>query len=165
MIASERLYRKMGGRLLLNCFLCVIIFSAAQIVAQSAAQVAPGMPDATSVQSSATLPVLWQTAARQSNSSNRSKSATSSQSAQAPTEETEHRISPKEAEDLFRSVDEIVGFASKDTALPVKHEVKRRLTSRDEVEAYVQKHMEEDEDAQRLRRSELVLKKFGLLPR
>jgi hypothetical protein len=44
-------------------------------------------------------------------------------------------------------------------------EVQRRLTSRDEVAAYIQKHMSEDEDAQRLRRSELVLKKFGLLPR
>jgi hypothetical protein len=62
-------------------------------------------------------------------------------------------------------VDEILRFASKDTALPIHHDVKRKLASRDEVEKYVQKHMEDDEDAQRLRRSELVLKKFGLLPR
>ena len=39
------------------------------------------------------------------------------------------------------------------------------MVSRDEVEAYVSKHTSEDEDAKRLRRSELVLKKFGLLPR
>jgi hypothetical protein len=77
----------------------------------------------------------------------------------------EQKISPKEAEELFRSVDEILKFASTDTSLPIKREVKRRLTSRDEVVAYVTKHMAEDEDAQRLRRSELVLKKFGLLPR
>ena len=76
----------------------------------------------------------------------------------------EHHISPEEAKELFRSVDEIVGFASKETAFPIRRDVKRRLTSRDEVAAYVEKHMEEDEDAQRLRRSELVLKKFGLLP-
>jgi hypothetical protein len=76
-----------------------------------------------------------------------------------------HKISPQEAKELFRSVDEILGFASKDTALPIHESVKRRLTSRDEVVAYVEKHMAEDEDAQRLRRSELVLKKFGLLPR
>ena len=56
-------------------------------------------------------------------------------------------------------------FASKDTLFPIKHEVKRQLVSRDEVEAYVTKHTSEDEDAKRLRRSELVLKKFGLLPR
>jgi hypothetical protein len=78
---------------------------------------------------------------------------------------TEQKISPQEAEKLFRSVDEILRFASKDTLLPIKHEVKRQLVSRDEVESYVSKHTSEDEDAKRLRRSELVLKKFGLLPR
>ncbi len=77
----------------------------------------------------------------------------------------ESKISPKEAEELFRSVDEILKFASQDTALPIKHKVERRLTSRDQVVAYVEKHMAEDEDARRLRRAELVLKKFGLLPR
>src|SRR6202453_2114060 len=77
----------------------------------------------------------------------------------------EQKISPKEAEELFRDVDQIMQFASKDTGLPVKKEVKRRLVSRDEVVAYLQKNMAEDKDAQRLRRSELVLKKFGLLPR
>ncbi|HKS75199.1 MAG TPA: hypothetical protein VJQ82_18470 [Terriglobales bacterium] len=77
----------------------------------------------------------------------------------------EPKISPKEAEALFQQVDEILKFASDDTGLPIKKEVKRRLTSRDEVESYLQKNMSEDKDAQRLRRSELVLKKFGLLPR
>jgi hypothetical protein len=77
----------------------------------------------------------------------------------------EQKISPQEAEKLFRSVDEILRFASKDTLFPIKREVKRKLVSRDEVEAYVTKHTGEDEDAKRLRRSELVLKKFGLLPR
>ena len=62
-------------------------------------------------------------------------------------------------------MDQILQFASKDSGLPIKKEVKRRLTSRDEVVAYLEKNMAEDKDAQRLRRSELVLKKFGLLPR
>ena len=75
-----------------------------------------------------------------------------------------HEISPQEAQELFRSVDDLLRFASKDTGLPLKHEVKRRLTSRDEVAAFIEKSMVEDKDAQRLRRSELVLKKFGLLP-
>jgi len=74
------------------------------------------------------------------------------------------KISPREADELFRDVDEILKFASQDTALPIEHEVKRRLTSRDEVVAYLEKSMAEDKDAQRLRRSELVLKKFGLVP-
>ena len=77
----------------------------------------------------------------------------------------EQKISPKEAEELFRDVDQILQFASKDSGLPIKKEVKRRLTSRDEVVKYLEKNMAEDKDAQRLRRSELVLKKFGLLPR
>src|ERR1022692_3814023 len=77
----------------------------------------------------------------------------------------EQKISPKEAEKLFHDVDQILQFVSKDTGLPIKKEVKRRLTSRDEVVAYLEKTMAEDKDAQRLRRSELVLKKFGLLPR
>lgn len=82
-----------------------------------------------------------------------------------PPEEPEKKISPQEAQELFRSVDEILKFVSKDTALPIHDDVKRRLVDRDEVVAFIRKHMDEDEDAQRLRRSELVLKKFGLLPR
>ena len=79
-------------------------------------------------------------------------------------ERPEVKITPRQAEELFHSVDEILEFDSKQTGLPVKHNVKRKLTSRDEVVAYLTKHMN-DEDTRRLRRSELVLKKFGLLPR
>jgi hypothetical protein len=88
---------------------------------------------------------------------------TPSGAAARPTQETV--VSPKEAKELFRSVDEILKFASDDTGLPIKHEVKRRLTKRDEVQSYIQKSMKEDKDAKRLERSSAVLKKFGLLPR
>ncbi len=81
---------------------------------------------------------------------------------QAP-EDKEVKITPHEAEELFHSVDEILAFDSKQTGLPIRKQVKRRLTSRDEVVAYLTKHMK-DEDVKRLQRSELVLKKFGLLP-
>jgi hypothetical protein len=81
-----------------------------------------------------------------------------------PAERPEVKITPREAEELFHSVDEILAFDSKQTGLPIKKQVKRRLTSRDEVEGYLTKHMK-DEDVKRLQRSELVLKKFGLLPR
>jgi hypothetical protein len=74
-------------------------------------------------------------------------------------------ISSKEAKELFRSVDEILQFASQDTGLPIKHQVKRRLTKRDEVQSYIKKSMKDDKDAKRLERSSAVLKKFGLLPR
>jgi hypothetical protein len=56
-------------------------------------------------------------------------------------------------------------FVSKDTGLPIKHKVKRQLASRDQVESYIQSRMKDDEDAKRLQRSSVVLKKFGLLPR
>jgi len=84
--------------------------------------------------------------------------------AKPPQPKEETRITPHEAEELFHSVDEILAFDSQHTGLPIKKEVKRRLTSRDEVVAYLTKHMK-DEDVKRLQRSELVLKKFGLLPR
>jgi len=77
----------------------------------------------------------------------------------------ETTISSKEAKELFRSVDEILQFASQDTGLPIKNEVKRKLTKRSEVQRYIQKSMKEDKDAKRLERSSAVLKKFGLLPR
>ena len=73
--------------------------------------------------------------------------------------------SAKQGKELFRSVDEILKFASDDTTLPIHHEVKRRLAKRDEVQSYIEKSMKEDKDAKRLERSSAVLKKFGLIPR
>ncbi|HUJ94988.1 MAG TPA: hypothetical protein VLW84_06980, partial [Terriglobales bacterium] len=84
--------------------------------------------------------------------------------AQAESAPPQKKISPAEAEELFRSIDDILRFASKDTGFPIKHEVKRRLIDRDEVTAYLERQTTEAEDAKRLRRSETVLKKFGLLP-
>ncbi len=86
-------------------------------------------------------------------------------STQAPaTPEKEVKITPRQAEELFHTVDEILAFDSRQTGLAIKKQVKRRLTSRDEVVSYLTKHMK-DEDVKKLQRSELVLKKFGLLPR
>ncbi len=76
----------------------------------------------------------------------------------------EKKLSPADAEKLFRSVDEILQFVSKDTGLPIKHPVKRELASRDTVERYMLQHMREDEDAIRMQRAEVVMKKLGLLP-
>jgi hypothetical protein len=83
----------------------------------------------------------------------------------ATASDREQKISPTEAKELFQSVDQILRFASKDSLLPIKHPVKTKLTSRDEVVSYLEKSMREDKSAQRVYRSELVLKKFGLLPR
>ena len=81
-----------------------------------------------------------------------------------PSEEPQTKITPEEAQELFRSVDEILNFASKDTKLPIKNPVKRALADRDEVRKFVITHMQEDKDTQRLERSEASMKKFGLLP-
>lgn len=91
--------------------------------------------------------------------------AQSAADAKAKKKRKEPRISPKEAEELFRSVDEILKFVSDDTGLPIKEPVKRALATREQVEAYVAQHMKEDKDTQRMEHSEVVLEKFGLLPR
>lgn len=70
-----------------------------------------------------------------------------------------------QTKELFQSVDEILKFVSDDTALPIEHRVKRKLISREEVNRYLIKEFNNDKGAKRLERSEVVLKKFGLLDR
>jgi hypothetical protein len=125
------------------------------------------------------LPVWSQTAQTQSHSPNRknlnelglevqdrqSSPAPAGEGARATQATQEKIISPQEAKQLFKSVDEILEFASQATKLPIKQEVKRRLVERNEVQSFIQKNMKEDKDTQRLERSEVMLKKFGLLPR
>ena len=77
----------------------------------------------------------------------------------------ETHITPEQGKELFRSVDELIRFASEETGLPVKSQVKRTLTTRAAVEKYLSDKMSEDEDAKRMQRGEIVLKKFGLLDR
>ncbi|HEX3662378.1 MAG TPA: hypothetical protein VHU89_13155 [Acidobacteriaceae bacterium] len=73
------------------------------------------------------------------------------------------RMTPAEAKELFASVGQILQFASDDTKLPIKHEVKPKLTTRAQVEKYLVDKMKDDKDARRMERSEIVLKKFGLI--
>src|SRR5437588_9389744 len=99
-----------------------------------------------------------QTAAQQRQDQNQSqtqsdKSVRPTQASPIQDSKPEVKITPREAEELFHSVDEILAFDSKHTGLPIKKQVKRRLTSRDEVVGYLTKHMK-DEDVKRLQRSE-----------
>src|ERR1700758_1668086 len=91
------------------------------------------------------------------------QSPAQSQTQQQPAPET--HITQQQAKELFRSVDEILHFASVDTLLPVEHKVKRNLITREQVQNYVDKRMKDDKDAKRLEASRLVLEKFGLLPK
>jgi hypothetical protein len=77
----------------------------------------------------------------------------------------ETHITPGQAKLLFSLVDELLKFSSQETGLPIKSTVKRKITSRDEVESYLKEKFNEDEGAKRLQRDEIVLKKFGLLDR
>ncbi len=75
------------------------------------------------------------------------------------------RITKDQAATLFRSVDDILAFASKDTHLKATRPVKRKLLTRPEVQRELSQKLNDDEGAKRMERSELVLKKFGLLDR
>ena len=76
----------------------------------------------------------------------------------------ETHITKQQARELFRSVDEILRIVSQDTGMPIEHKVKRELITREQVEHYVGKRMQDDKDAKRLEQARLVLEKFGLLP-
>ncbi|HUY80848.1 MAG TPA: hypothetical protein VMU92_03920 [Acidobacteriaceae bacterium] len=92
-------------------------------------------------------------------------SSAQKQPSQKPTQgpKPEMRITPQQARELFASVDTILHFASEDTELPIVHKVKRRLTTRAAVEKYLEDKMKNGKDARRMERSEIVLKKFGML--
>jgi hypothetical protein len=77
----------------------------------------------------------------------------------------ETHISKQQAKELFRSVDDILHFASDDSRLPIRREVKRRLTNREAVEKYIVDKFNNDDDAKRMQRAEIVLKKFGMFDR
>lgn len=72
-------------------------------------------------------------------------------------------LSPKQEKTLLGDEDEILHFVSKDTLLPIKAPVKCRFISRDAVSKELREKFDEDKGAKRMERSELVLKKFGLL--
>ena len=78
----------------------------------------------------------------------------------------EHKpLTKDQAKELFNSVDDILKYVSKDTDLPIQSSIKRKLLTRDEVNKYLREKFNEDKSTKRLERSEVVLKKFGLLDR
>lgn len=98
--------------------------------------------------------------------------ATFAAQTQAPVEQQQQPVSAaaphmtkEQAKELFQSVDEILSFVSSDSKLPIEHRVKRKLISRDQVNRYLKKKFDEDQSTKRMERSEIVLKKFGMLDR
>ena len=78
---------------------------------------------------------------------------------------SEVKMTERDKQEIFSSVDKILAFASQDTGLTRPAKVGRELLGQADVEQRVQQRMEDDKSAQRLERTELALKKFGLLPR
>jgi len=66
---------------------------------------------------------------------------------------------------LFESVDRLFTFASDDCGLPKHAEVKRRMVSKADVEAYARGRLAKEEYTQRFATGELSMKKLGFLPR
>jgi hypothetical protein len=77
---------------------------------------------------------------------------------------SEIQVTAEDAKEFFASVDEILDFDSKDTGFTKRSPVKRQLIGRDRIDAYVAKELSKQVEEDRLGRSELVLKKMGLLP-
>jgi hypothetical protein len=74
-------------------------------------------------------------------------------------------LTAEQERQLLGDEDAILHFVSQDTLLPIKDSVKCRFISRETVNKEMRKKFDEDKGTKRMERSELVLKKFGLLDR
>src|SRR5690348_9227990 len=111
------------------------------------------------------LPALAQTAS-QATQPGSSPGPQQSQSVDAlGMDVSQPRITDQQAKELFGEVSSILQWVSGETKLPIHDQVKSKLTSRAELQKYLEEHLDRDGGTERLKRSELVLKKFGLLPR
>jgi hypothetical protein len=72
-------------------------------------------------------------------------------------------LSKAQQDAILADADNLFHYASKVTGLPIEHPVKKVFISRGEVKAELLKKFDEDKGNKRMERSELVLKKFGLL--
>jgi hypothetical protein len=74
-------------------------------------------------------------------------------------------LTKKQEADLLADSETILKFVSKDTGLPIRKPVKKVFINREEVNKELREKFDEDKGNKRMERSELVLKKFGLLDR
>lgn len=77
----------------------------------------------------------------------------------------EAQMTPEDAKKLFEAVDRITAFAAEDSGFPQHTPVKRQLISPADIEKRMREKLAKDEHAERFARTELTMKKFGLLPR
>ena len=152
MINSLVWLRRLGHKCLpgLGLFLAATMAAGPLLAGQAAPQTAPA--------GQAQTP-----AAKPGSQTGQNKSGQDKSGQEKPGGET--HITPEQARQLFALVDQLMQFASEETGLPIKSSVKRQLRSKADVEAYLNEKLNDDEDAKRLQRGEIVLKKFGLLDR
>ena len=89
--------------------------------------------------------------------------ATGNTAPAVPPQAAEATLTKAQAQELLQSVDDIMKFASADSQLAIHHPVKRAIISRAQANKYFDSKMKEDKSVQQIERSEIVLKKFGLL--
>jgi hypothetical protein len=77
----------------------------------------------------------------------------------------ETRLTPEEEKKLLGSISELFTFASEDSGFAKRSVVKSRFVEEKEVETSTKERLSKKEYTQRFARSELTMKKFGLLPR
>jgi hypothetical protein len=77
----------------------------------------------------------------------------------------EVRMTDVDTKELFRSVDKVFEFASEDTGFPKRTSVKKKLVGQADIEKFTKERLAQEDFSRRFARSELTMKKFGLLPR
>lgn len=85
--------------------------------------------------------------------------------AQRATRHAEILLTEKDAAELMKDLSDITDFASGDTGYAEHTVVKHRIVGQDDVKRHWSEALSGSAEAQRLAHSELVLKKFGYLPK
>ena len=83
----------------------------------------------------------------------------------ATNKRAEVKVTESDSKKLFAEIDEILGFASQDSGLPRRTPVRHQLVGQDDVQRHAANVLADSAETQRIARSEVVLKKFGYLPR
>jgi len=77
----------------------------------------------------------------------------------------EIKMTDVDEKELFSSVDRVFEFASNDTGFSKRSNVKKKLVGQSDIEKFTKDRLARADFSQRFARSELTMKKFGLLPR
>jgi len=77
----------------------------------------------------------------------------------------EIKMTDVDEKELFGSVDKVFEFASNDTGFSKRSNVKKKLVGQSDIEKFTKDRLARADFSQRFARSELTMKKFGLLPR